>query len=72
MSAEPRDVFRGRSGLNLVSICVDVVQTCKGKADLSDLLLVGLRVERRVVRLMGAPSLSYEPLDSLPKKTFWA
>jgi len=64
MSAEPRYVFRGWSGLNLVSICVDIVQSCEGKADLSNLLLVGLRVERSVVRLMGAPSLSYELLDS--------
>jgi hypothetical protein len=69
MSAEPRDVFRGRSGLDLVPICVDVVQSCEGRADL---LLVGFRVKRRVVRLMGAKSLSYEPLDSSPKRTFWA
>jgi hypothetical protein len=53
--------------MNLVAICVDVVQSCEVKADL---LLVVLRVERRVVRLMGAWSLSYEPLDSLPNKTF--
>jgi hypothetical protein len=73
MSSEPRDVFRGRSGMNLVSICVDVVQSCEGKADdHSDLLLVGVRVERRVVRLMGAQSFSYEALDPSPKKTFWA
>ena len=67
MGTECRHIFRGRSGMNLVAICVDVVQSCEVKADL---LLVGLRVERRVVRLMGAWSLSYEPLDSLPNKTF--
>lgn len=54
--------------MNLVSIGVDVVQSCEGKTDdHSDLLLVGVRVERRVVRLMGAQSFSYEPLDSSPK-----
>jgi len=58
--------------MNLVAICVDVVQPCEGNADLSNLLLVGLREERGVVRLMGAHSLSYEPLDSSPNKTFWA
>jgi hypothetical protein len=70
MSAEPRDIFRRRSGMDLVSICVDVVQSCEGKAVLSNLLLVGLRMGRSVVRLMGAQSLSYEPLDSSPNKTF--
>lgn len=33
--------------MNLVSICVDVVQSCEGKADdHSNLLLVAVRVER--------------------------
>ena len=58
--------------MDLMSICVDIIQSCENKAGLSNLLLVGLRVERRLVRFMGALSFSYELLDSLPKKTFSA
>ena len=58
--------------MDLVSICVDVIQSCENKEGLSNLLLVGLKVERRLVRFMGAQSLSYELLDSSPKKTFSA
>jgi len=50
--------------MNLVSICVDVVQSCEGKADLSNPLLVGLRAERRVVRLMVGEIVS-KPSDEL-------
>ena len=58
--------------MDLVSICIDVIQSCENKESLSNLLLVGLKVERRLVRFMGAQSLSYELLDSSPKKTFSA
>jgi len=42
-SAEPRYVFRRRSGLDLVSICVDIVQSCEGRADLSKSVANGTR-----------------------------
>lgn len=73
MGAEPRDVCRGRGGVDLVPIRVDVVQSCGGKADVSN-LIAGWESETgwSAVRLMGARRLSYESLDSAPKRTFWA
>lgn len=41
MGAEPRDVCRGRGGVDLVPIRVDVVQSCGGKADVSNLIARG-------------------------------
>jgi hypothetical protein len=59
--------------MNLLPICVDVVQSYGREADqISHMLRVRVGVGRRAVRLMGARSLSYESLNSVPKRTFWA